>query len=46
MHAYDDTEAAVVSERLNNFPVKILLFGYDKIIHTKEIYTTENFIRN
>ena len=31
MHAYDDTEAAVVSERLNNFSVKILLFGYDKI---------------
>ena len=45
MHAYDDTEAAVVSERLNNFPVKILLFGYDKIIHTKEIYTTEKIYK-
>ena len=44
MHAYDDTEAAVVSERLNNFPVKILLFGYHKIIHTKEIYTTETIL--
>ena len=45
MHAYDDTEAAVVSERLNNFPVKILLFGYDKIINTKEIYTTETILQ-
>ena len=45
MHAYDDTEAAVVSERLNNFPVKILLLWYDKIIHTKEIYTTEKIYK-
>ena len=44
MHAYDDTEAAVVYERLNNFPVKILFLGYDKIIHTKEIYTTEKIL--
>ena len=44
MHAYDDTEAAVVSEHLNNFPVKFLLFGYDEIIHTEEMYTTETIL--